>query len=151
MSEFLAKQGLISALQAEEMAAKSRREAASMHAITIWTLIFLPGTFVAVRLWSRPLYIGNIVLTISTQTFFSSGILDFSGKIKFGGWSTSWIGLQLFFAISLPIMILTLAGWGYFVHRAKTKEAMNDNDRARGLMTDRALEEGKGLGLITHD
>lgn len=48
MSEFLAKQGLASTLQAEEMAIKSRREAASMHIITIWTLIFLPGTFVAV-------------------------------------------------------------------------------------------------------
>ena len=30
------------------MSIKSRREAVSMHVITIWTLIFLPGTFVAV-------------------------------------------------------------------------------------------------------
>lgn len=46
--EFLAKQGLVSTLRAEEMATKARGETASMHAITVWTLIFLPGTFVAV-------------------------------------------------------------------------------------------------------
>lgn len=55
MGEFFSKQGQMLAMQARIstdsmhiMSLKSRREAVSMHVITIWTLIFLPGTFVAV-------------------------------------------------------------------------------------------------------
>lgn len=55
LAEFFSKQGQILAMQAKistdsmhVMSIKSRREAVSMHVITIWTLIFLPGTFVAV-------------------------------------------------------------------------------------------------------
>lgn len=55
MGEFFSKQGQMLAMQAKIstdsmhiMSLKSRREAVSMHVITIWTLIFLPGTFVAV-------------------------------------------------------------------------------------------------------
>lgn len=36
-------------VQIHELATKSQQETASMHAITILTLFFLPGTFVAVR------------------------------------------------------------------------------------------------------
>lgn len=56
LGEFFSKQGQMLAMQAKistdsmhVMSLKSRREAVSMHVITIWTLIFLPGTFVAVR------------------------------------------------------------------------------------------------------
>lgn len=55
LGEFFSKQGQMLAMQAKistdsmhVMSIKSRREAVSMHVITIWTLIFLPGTFVAV-------------------------------------------------------------------------------------------------------
>ncbi|KAI3394706.1 hypothetical protein diail_2291 [Diaporthe ilicicola] len=77
LGEFFSKQGQMLAMQAKistdsmhVMTIKTRREAVSMHVITIWTLIFLPGTFVA--------------------TFFSSGILNFGdgevSSLKFGEW-----------------------------------------------------------------
>lgn len=47
-SQMLAMQNKISTDSMHVMSIKSRREAVSMHVITIWTLIFLPGTFVAV-------------------------------------------------------------------------------------------------------
>lgn len=83
------------------------------------------------------------------QTFFSSGILDFSDEIQFGGWKTSWIGLQLFFAISLPIMILTLLIWAMYVYFQKDKDGFSTRGVANGALGDRALEEGRSLGIIT--
>ncbi|CAN8095488.1 unnamed protein product [Discula destructiva] len=113
LGEFLSKQGQMLAMQAKistdsmnMISLKSRREAVSMHVITIWTLVFLPGTFVA--------------------TFFSSGILDFTTVSNFGEWTISWVGLELFFIICCPIMLLTLAGWAYFWYQARETKA-SDN------------------------
>lgn len=108
LGEFFSTQGAIQAKYAQlssdsmmDISMKTRREAVSMHVITIWTLIFLPGTFVA--------------------TFFSSGILNFGEVSKFGEWGTSWVGLELFFLIACPIMLMTFAGWGYFYYQARAK------------------------------
>lgn len=69
----------------------------SMHVITVFTLIFLPGTFVA--------------------TIFGSGILTFgddgssgSGP-NMGDWKVRLAGLKLFLAICFPLMTLTLCAW----------------------------------------
>lgn len=130
LGEFFSKQGQMLAMQAKistdsmhVMSIKSRREAVSMHVITIWTLIFLPGTFVA--------------------TFFSSGILKFDEVHKFGEWGTSWVGLGLFFLIACPIMLMTLAGWGYFYYHARG-DKLSEND---GGFTniEKALEAGIGV------
>ncbi|KAL2206312.1 hypothetical protein CC79DRAFT_1398254 [Sarocladium strictum] len=72
----------------------------SMHLITIFTLIFLPGTFVAVR-----------------QTMFSSGIIVFGNEgdggfgPNLGDWKLRSAGLKLFFAICLPLLTITLGVW----------------------------------------
>lgn len=87
--------------------------------------------------------------TTYLQTFFSSGILSFDGNIEFGGWYTSWIGLELFFAISLPIMILTFAGWGYFVFRAR-KNVYNKDGRRKRTTSEKAIEEGRSLGITLY-
>lgn len=54
-------QGQLLAMHANDMSTKSRREGVSMHVITIWTLIFLPGTFVAVS--NTPVIARQIVPT----------------------------------------------------------------------------------------
>ncbi|KAL2213297.1 hypothetical protein CC79DRAFT_1391255 [Sarocladium strictum] len=69
----------------------------SMHLITIFTLIFLPGTFVA--------------------TMFSSGIIIFGpeGGSGFGpdmgDWKIRLAGIKLFFAICIPLLAITLGVW----------------------------------------
>lgn len=75
LGEFFSKQGQMLAMQAKistdsmhVMSIKSRREAVSMHVITIWTLIFLPGTFVAVS--NILVIILRIVLTDSFADLF---------------------------------------------------------------------------------
>lgn len=73
------------------------------------------------------------------QTFFSSGILDFTTvKGKFGNWSTSWVGLELFFLICCPIMLLTLAGWAFFwFQSARESKSLGDfhlSDAEKGML-----------------
>ena len=48
-----------SATQMQDIANKTKLETASMHVITVVTLIFLPATFVAVRSTSSSLLICN--------------------------------------------------------------------------------------------
>lgn len=45
-----------------DIAVKTGRQTVSMHAITVFTLVFLPGTFLAVR---RPLSSHTVVADLS--------------------------------------------------------------------------------------
>ncbi|KAK3331440.1 hypothetical protein B0H66DRAFT_467908, partial [Apodospora peruviana] len=76
-----------------EIAAKTEQETNSMHFITIFTLVFLPATFVS--------------------TLFSSGIWNFdhSESDRMGDWETRVPALKLFFAICVPLMAVALSSW----------------------------------------
>ena len=92
----------------EEISIKTKQETVSIHVITILTLVFLPGTFVAVR-YGLP-YLWSLVLLALTEckTFFSSGVLDFGNGnesgVNLGQWNTKWAALKLFGAICGPLM-----------------------------------------------
>ncbi|GAB1319452.1 hypothetical protein MFIFM68171_09662 [Madurella fahalii] len=74
------------------IAIKTKQETLSMHVITIFTLIFLPGTFIA--------------------TFFSSGVLHWDEDGKLGSdWVVRGEGIRLFLSICLPMMAIIIAGW----------------------------------------
>lgn len=121
-----------------------------MHVITIFTLIFLPGTFLAVRYLyqryhDRHLYLLGILqrlfsadhLTWARQTFFSSGILNWTDDSSSSGTTTTpvsqdndWVirssALKLFFWICVPMMLVILVGWFllYLVARRKKQQKM---------------------------
>ncbi|RTE84500.1 hypothetical protein BHE90_000867 [Fusarium euwallaceae] len=88
----------------------------SMHVITVFTLIFLPGTFVA--------------------TIFSSGIITFGedGGSGFGSamgaWKVRLAGLKLFAAVCFPLLTLTLLAWccAYCSARLKRNPRKGIND-----------------------
>ncbi|KAK4038959.1 hypothetical protein C8A01DRAFT_37073 [Parachaetomium inaequale] len=69
-----------------------RRETLSIHTITIFTLIFLPGTFIA--------------------TLFSSGVLRWDEDGTLGSdWVVRGGGIRLFLSICLPLTAITISIW----------------------------------------
>ncbi|KAK0652661.1 hypothetical protein B0T16DRAFT_427050 [Cercophora newfieldiana] len=77
-----------------EIAVKTKQETLSMHVITIFTLIFLPGTFIA--------------------TFFSSGVLHWDEDGTLGtDYLVRGAGVRLFLSIALPTTVITIAAWAF--------------------------------------
>ncbi|RYP32958.1 hypothetical protein DL767_004974 [Monosporascus sp. MG133] len=118
-------------VQMHKIAVKTEQETISMHVITIFTLIFLPGTFLA--------------------TFFSSGVLNWNDE---GLLDSDWVlrseALKLFLFICVPLMIVILAGWSlmYIVVRRKrkaTERAIHD-----GYADEKGIthESPAGLGIL---
>ncbi|KAK2616532.1 hypothetical protein QQS21_000575 [Conoideocrella luteorostrata] len=118
--EFFAKSADTSAARMEEwtikmhdIAARTEQETVAMSVITFFTLVFLPGTFVAVR-YGIPIT-GTVATSILTrsQTFFSSNIVKFdnSKSGNFGDWELQMSALKLFLTMSLPLMFITLFVW----------------------------------------
>ncbi|OTB01838.1 hypothetical protein M426DRAFT_323190 [Hypoxylon sp. CI-4A] len=107
-----------------DIAVKTGHQTVSMHVITIFTLIFLPGTFLAVSLLRRIL--ADMAL-ITRQTFFSSGILRWydsdeeldSSKYS---WTTEQDRLVLYLEIAVPMMVLVIVGWLILYLKAKRDE-----------------------------
>ncbi|RYP58857.1 hypothetical protein DL769_008770 [Monosporascus sp. CRB-8-3] len=110
-SEYFAHSAKVSSDRMEEwtmkmhgIAVKTEQETISMHVITIFTLIFLPGTFLA--------------------TFFSSGVLNWNDEgLLDADWALRSEALKLFLFICVPLMIVIIAGWSlmYVVVRRKRK------------------------------
>ncbi|KAH6613722.1 hypothetical protein B0J18DRAFT_470055 [Chaetomium sp. MPI-SDFR-AT-0129] len=79
-------------VEMREIAIKTKQETLSMHVITIFTLIFLPGTFIA--------------------TMFSSGVLRWDEDGTLGSdWVVRNDGLRLFVSICVPLTIVTISIW----------------------------------------
>ncbi|KAI1390033.1 uncharacterized protein F4822DRAFT_428379 [Hypoxylon trugodes] len=92
MSRVYAEEAKQTATHMEKIAFRSANETSSMHIITIVTLIFLPGTFVA--------------------TFFQSGVLQWqdAGYIQ-ENWLFRPAIFHLFLAICLPLMFVIFLAW----------------------------------------
>lgn len=97
VAEFMGLAAQASAESMQECTEQMHLKTISMHLITVFTLIFLPGTFVA--------------------TIFSSGIITFGddGSSGFGpnigDWKVREAGIKLFFIICLPMLSCTLGLW----------------------------------------
>ncbi|KAH6639929.1 hypothetical protein BKA67DRAFT_136972 [Truncatella angustata] len=119
--EFFAKQANASTVTMEQLtismhnlATKTKKDTVSMHVITMITLFFLPGTFVAVRYGLPLLYRSLSSALTESQTFFSTGILNFDGDKpmnNLGDWIVRPAALKLFLAICLPLMGIVLLAW----------------------------------------
>ncbi|KAF2085974.1 hypothetical protein K490DRAFT_45434 [Saccharata proteae CBS 121410] len=97
-NRFLAQESQRSAINIEAMteemhslAVKTKQETVSMRIITLVTLFFLPGTFIS--------------------TLMSTDIVHYDGEKKV----VSLGALELFFAISIPMMVGTFGAW-YLVY-----------------------------------
>jgi len=96
------------------IAAKTERETASMHVITLVTLIFLPGTFVAVRFFRRDALAAMLFLTPRdpTQTVFGSGLFQWDQnhpEMPFPMWKQEYF--NLFAKICFPMMFGIILFW----------------------------------------
>jgi hypothetical protein len=134
IGEFFSKQADMSAANMEQwtvkmhnIAARTEQETVAMGIITFFTLVFLPGTFVAVSIFTVLSYATSstslsCIPTLLTecchhQTFFSSGIVSFDHSAEgseMGDWEFRWPALQLFLVMSLPLMGLTMVTWYCF-------------------------------------
>lgn len=90
------------------IAQKTARDSASMHVITIVTLILLPGTFLGVRKMALRLKSLNYSLT-SDQTLFSTPIFNATDSGQ--SWVIDHGLLWLFIGICIPVTIVMLIAW----------------------------------------
>ncbi|KAI1386686.1 uncharacterized protein F4822DRAFT_410936 [Hypoxylon trugodes] len=129
VSEYFAKSAKTSSDKMELMTAKmhdiavrTEQETVSMHVITIFTLIFLPGTFIAVWAWIPRLFPHFLTLR---QTLFSSGVFQWNDDGNLGSdWVIRKNALKLFFSVSLPMMAIILSAWSilYLYMRRKREQ-----------------------------
>ncbi|KAK3316574.1 hypothetical protein B0H66DRAFT_298763 [Apodospora peruviana] len=111
------------------IAVKTKQETLSMHVITVFTLIFLPGTFIAVRIFlhHHHRHYDTSSLTVSSlesQTFFSSGVLNWNDEgLLDSDWVVRGSAVRLFMSICLPMMAIIIAGWAamYMVARQRAR------------------------------
>ncbi|KAI0201464.1 hypothetical protein F4808DRAFT_127586 [Astrocystis sublimbata] len=104
-----------STFKMESIAEGTGKETSSMHTITLVTLVFLPGTFVAVRyalllIWT----IASMSLTtVDYQTFLGAGFYQFpdevGGEAVFPLFQTKYFAL--FAAITFPLTAITVFLW----------------------------------------
>jgi hypothetical protein len=113
------------------IADKTEKKTASMHIITFVTLVFLPGTFVAVSCLLLLLLLMSgvseeLLMSSPGQTFFGSGLFQWpDGQQGVPGvalpvWKPEFF--KLFLMISCPMMGLTIIIWlvAYFLARRRT-------------------------------
>lgn len=104
----------------EEIAGITEKETASMHIITLVTLVFLPGTFIAVRLamLAMPSLSRSVkYLTTSSQSFLQSGVFQWKDQASLeNAWLFRIPVFEMFIAICLVMMFLTFVVW-FFVFR----------------------------------
>lgn len=100
------------------LAVKTKQETVSMRVITLVTLFFLPGTFISVRyllsmyrlVSIRPFQLLNLETDSQFQTVMSTDIVKFP-SIQESGKVFQLEALQLFLAITLPLMAVTFIAW----------------------------------------
>lgn len=105
-----------------KIAVKTEQETVSMHVITVFTLIFLPGTFLAVRYLcqQQQLSSANVLTLPQHQTFFSSGILNWDNSNP-SSYDVRGGAMKLFFYICVPMMLLIILGWFLLYRSAQEK------------------------------
>ncbi len=129
ISLLFAQSGYDSGKKMESIAHKTEQETTSMHVITTVTLLFLPGTFVAVS--HLAIWLMTKPLTVE-QSFFQSGVIQLKVPNTIEG---DWMMLPgpagLFFKISFGLMVVVFVIWalafGCIKHKAK-KRISHDTD-----------------------
>jgi len=98
------------ALNSIELAADMKKDSTSMSAIAGLTMVFLPGTFIAVSVISVPPY---IMLT-AVQSVLSAGIFQSTPSMTSFEVTGLW---WLWVVTTLPITAITVACWWWYKER----------------------------------
>lgn len=93
----------------KKVAMLTRKDSTDMRIIAAVTLLFLPGTFVAVRAISHLIITGRM-LTIVCKTFFSTSFLDFLSSDD-GSARVSPLGIGLYWAVTASLTFIVLLAW----------------------------------------
>lgn len=97
-----------------QLSERSGHEAHIMKVLTVLAIVFIPASFTAVRIYymksNRSTKKGT-KLTLNEQDFLQMGYIDVAGQ---GGRLvvSAQPGLRLYFAISIPLIVLTLMAYG---------------------------------------
>ncbi|KAK4160126.1 hypothetical protein QBC43DRAFT_119395 [Cladorrhinum sp. PSN259] len=122
------------------IAEKAKKETSSMHVITVVTLLFLPGTFVAVRL-GLPLMPLVCKLLTCSQTLFGSGLFQWDDNENPEERDPVWKGSHffLFIKVCVGLMALTIIIWFVFAFAIPRWSAYRRQQKPPDE------EEGKGV------
>jgi hypothetical protein len=108
------------------IAKSTERDTASMHIITFFTLVFLPGTFLGVRIivprFSKLL---NAAL-IRNQSFFSTPIINSGDAGSSKPWTFNPELFRIFIEICIPLMIITIGIWLIYLHQKSRRDAQQE-------------------------
>ncbi|KUI58016.1 hypothetical protein VP1G_05308 [Cytospora mali] len=93
-----------------DIARQTARDSSSMHVITFFTLVFLPGTFIG--------------------TFFSTPILSTPDSTNPQSWNINNALLLLFFKICVPMMFVTVTAWYLYLKKTwfRRNAAVSDGE-----------------------
>ena len=105
------------------IARNTEKDTASMHVITFFALVFLPGTFLGVRYYCRSLLESESLpsLLTNSQSFFSTPIFDGKAEDGSSAWSFNGKLFVLFAEICFPMMAVTLIFWALWTCRVKRR------------------------------
>lgn len=114
------------------IARNTEKDTASMHVITFFALVFLPGTFLGVRYYCRSLLERESLPSLLTdsQSFFSTPIFDGKADDGSSAWGFNGTLFALFAEICFPMMAVTLILWGLWTYRVKRRS--QQRIRAKG-------------------
>jgi hypothetical protein len=106
--------------ESRKIAHLTRRDSTDMRIIAVVTMLFLPGTFTAVRSPQNP---SIVVKTLADtcneiQTLFSASFFDFNPDNS-SSVVSSWI--WLYCVMTVVLTILVLAAWWFFVRHQNRK------------------------------
>lgn len=111
-----------------EIARNTEKDTSSMHVITFFALVFLPGTFLGVRYYcqhhhTKPTRESMPSYLTQNQSFFSTPIFEGQAPDGSSSWTFNWEMFGLFARICFPMMFVTLLLWGMWtVYRSPSRE-----------------------------
>lgn len=124
--------------------------------VSLLTLIFLPGTFISVRIKTMFLAF-QTPLTGLKQGFFGMNFFDFSASND--GDSAHWVissRIWIFFALTVPVTIVAVFLWLYWKRDSALKRKLNGLKKKDGAVKSRlssseqeVSDEEKGLASAT--
>lgn len=129
------------------LAEKTEKQTTSMHIVTLVTLVFLPGTFIAVR-YGLSVFRKLTEFLTSGQTFFSSGSFQWdqnnADTTQMPYWKPEFFALfaEVCFPMTGIIMLIWFISF-YYARRRRDGKAIRDEEQQ--LQTEQTEEQTKTL------
>ncbi|KAI9649436.1 hypothetical protein NHQ30_002012 [Ciborinia camelliae] len=117
------------------MALASKRDSSSMKTIAILGIVFLPGTFIAVRRFPRPIFPADGDSKKTLQSILSTTLFDFHDATTLASAVSPRFGID--WAITFPVTLFILSVW-YLWERKRIRmneEEENEKDEPRETLS----------------